>query len=543
MAYAIFPSNQDRLAVAGVSELHGGANDPVILSLRKNNPARVRAHLVENHLQRTRGWIQAGGELPFIHIHVLNRPLCDAGIHGGLRDRRGHGGDQPRIERNRDDVVIAVLKLLSAIRGGDFFRHILAGQFRECFRRGDFHLVVNARSADIEGASKDIGEAQDIVHLIRIVGAAGRNDRVIANFLHVLRRNLWIGICHGKNDRLIRHRFHHILRDDVFGRQADKHIGADKRLRQVTGVSLDGMGGFPLVHTVFSATINDAAAVAHDDILILNAHALNQLDACDGRCARSVYHQFNVAVVPVCQVQGIDEPSRGDNGRSVLVVMKNRNLEFLFQALLDQETFGCLDIFEVDPAIIVADEFDAIDEFVDILGSDLDVDSVDVREAFEKNGFPFHHRFRRECADIAKTEHRRAVGDHRDEVTFRGVVVCGCRIGFDLEAGIGHARRISERQIALRGQCFGRIDLDLTMSAAANMKLQCVFPKRGLVGHLLFFLLLSGSALSIPHRRCFFNLLRQSIAEFSSTPCALPGGACYFPPLCPSPLQETRRAP
>ena len=50
---------------------------------------------------------------------------------------------------------------------------------------------------------------------------------------------------------------------------------------------------------------------------------------------------------------------------------ENRNLKFLFQALLDQETFGCLDIFKADPAIIVADEFDAIDEFVDILGGDL----------------------------------------------------------------------------------------------------------------------------------------------------------------------------
>ena len=58
----------------------------------------------------------------------------------------------------------------------------------------------------------------------------------------------------------------------------------------------------------------------------------------------------------------------------------------------------------------------AIDEFLDIPGVNLDIDSVYVREALEEAGFALHYGFGRERAKIAEPQHRRAVADHGDDI-------------------------------------------------------------------------------------------------------------------------------
>jgi hypothetical protein len=54
---------------------------------------------------------------------------------------------------------------------------------------------------------------------------------------------------------------------------------------------------------------------------------------------------------------------------------------------------------------------------------------VDIGEALEQDGLALHHRLRRQRAEIAEAEHRRAVRDHRHEVALGGVVVGLGRVG------------------------------------------------------------------------------------------------------------------
>ena len=77
-------------------------------------------------------------------------------------------------------------------------------------------------------------------------------------------------------------------------RQAEEHVGADQRLGQRARVGVDGMRRLPLVD-VGAALVDDALAVAHDDVVAAHAHRLDQLGAGDRRGAGAVDHHLDVA--------------------------------------------------------------------------------------------------------------------------------------------------------------------------------------------------------------------------------------------------------
>ena len=89
--------------------------------------------------------------------------------------------DQARIERHRDDVVAPEARPRALIGGGDLVGHVLARQLGQRLRGGDLHLHVDGRRAHVERAAEDVGEAEDVVDLVRIVRAAGGHDGVVAD--------------------------------------------------------------------------------------------------------------------------------------------------------------------------------------------------------------------------------------------------------------------------------------------------------------------------------------------------------------------------
>ena len=97
-----------------------------------------------------------------------------------------------------------------------------------------------------------------------------------------------------------------MLRDDVFLRKTNKYVGTDQGLFEVTSIGINSVGGFPLVHSFFAAAIDNAAAVAHNDIFIWNTDSLYQLDTGDGRGACAVYNEFCIGIFPTCQMQSVD---------------------------------------------------------------------------------------------------------------------------------------------------------------------------------------------------------------------------------------------
>ena len=176
---------------------------------------------------------------------------------------------------------------------------------------------------------------------------------------------------------------------------------------------VDGVRGFPLVHARLAPAINDAAGVAQHGVFVRRPMRLSSSRHATPAAPAPLHTRFHRFQAAPGQVEGVDQRRRRDNRRPVLVVVEDRNVQAFAQALLDDETLRRLDVLEVDPAPALAEEAHAIDELVDVFGIHLEVDAVDVGKALEQNRLAFHHRLRRQRAEIARPQHRRAVGDHR----------------------------------------------------------------------------------------------------------------------------------
>ena len=242
----------------------------------------------------------------------------------------------------------------------------------------------------------------------------------------------------------------------ALGRQAEDDVGAVHRLGQRARVGLCRMRRLPLVHALGAALVDDALGVAEDDVLRREAHRLDELDAGDAGRTGAVADQLGRLHVAAGDLQRVDQAGGGDDRGAVLVVMEDRDVHQLAQPLLDDEAVRRLDVLEVDAAEGRAEKAHAVDELVDILGVDLEVDGIDVGEALEQHRLAFHHRLGGQRAEIAEAEDRGAVGDDGDHVAARRVVEGLARILGDGQHRHGDARRIGERQVALRRHRLGR---------------------------------------------------------------------------------------
>jgi hypothetical protein len=129
---------------------------------------------------------------------------------------------------------------------------------------------------------------------------------------------------------------------------------------------------------------------------------------------------------------------------------------------LDVEAFGGLDILEVDAAEGRFERGDDVDQLVDIGFVDLDVEESMAANFLKSTPLPSITGLAASAPRSPEAEDGGAVGDDADQVGARGVIGGRRRIGDDLLAGEGDARRIGHRQIVLVGQDLGRADGNLT---------------------------------------------------------------------------------
>ena len=226
----------------------------------------------------------------------------------------------------------------------------------------------------------------------------------------------------------------------------------------------------------------------------LRAHRLKEFDAGNTRGPCSVQDDLHILDLFARDVQRVDQTRRTDHRGAVLVIMEDGNIHRLLQLALDHETLGRLDILEVDAPERRPHQLDRRDEGVDVFSIEFDIDGVHVREPFEEDGFPFHHRFRRQRPKVAQTQHRRPVRDHGDQISLGRVIVRERRILGDGRTGHGDAGRIGQRQVTL-GRHRGRgVDVQLSRS-----RLQMIGERFGIgdsvaSGHCVLPLTLDGVA-------------------------------------------------
>ncbi len=262
----------------------------------------------------------------------------------------------------------------------------------------------------------------------------------------------------------------------ALGADAQEDIGALHRLGERPQIRRSGVGRFPLVHALCPALVDDTLCVAGDTVVVACAHRLEQLQTGDPGGAGTVQHDADVLDLLVGQVQRVDQSRGADHRSPMLIIVEHGDVHDLLQPVLNDEAVGRLDVLEVDAAKGRTHQPHGRDELVGVRGVELDVDGIHIGEALEEHSLALHHRLRRQRAEVAEAQDRRAVGDHGDEVALVGVVVGRLRRPRDLLARNSDPGAVGETQVVLRRHRDARPDVELARPRL-HVELKRVLPR------------------------------------------------------------------
>ena len=204
-----------------------------------------------------------------------------------------------------------------------------------------------------------------------------------------------------------------------------------------------------------AALVNNPLGIAHDDIREAHAQLYIVLGAGDAARSRAVEHDLHPIDALARQIEGVQQRGARNNGGAMLVVVEHRDLHGAAQLFLDVEAFRRLDIFEIDAPESGLDQLAGANDLVGVLGGELDIEDIDIREALEQDPLAFHDGLTGRRADIAESEDRGAVADHGHEVALGRVLIDQAGVARDFETRHGHSGRVGQAQIALRPARFG----------------------------------------------------------------------------------------
>ena len=157
-------------------------------------------------------------------------------------------------------------------------------------------------------------------------------------------------------------------------------------------------------------------------------------------------------------MKGILDGGRNDDRGAVLIVVEHRDLHALLELGLDLEAFRALDVLQVDAAESRFQQLAGADDLAGVFRAQLEIEHIDVSEAFKQNALAFHYGLSGARADVAKSKNSRAVGDDSDQVSLRSVFVYERGVALYLKTRDGHARRVRQAKVALRAARFCRDD-------------------------------------------------------------------------------------
>ena len=146
--------------------------------------------------------IHKGLQLFAVSFHVGNWACGYAIVHCSLCHSAGNFEHQTWIKGLGYKVFGAKGQLLPHIGGGDHFTLLGLCQFSNGVHSGNFHARGDGGSAAVQRSAKDVGEAQYVIDLIGVVGAACCHDGVVAYAVHFFWGDFWLGVGKGKNQWL-----------------------------------------------------------------------------------------------------------------------------------------------------------------------------------------------------------------------------------------------------------------------------------------------------------------------------------------------------
>ena len=217
-----------------------------------------------------------------------------------------------------------------------------------------------------------------------------------------------------------------------------------------------------LLCQVLTVACDNALRVEHHDVLDLCTESNIEFGTADSSSTRTVYNNLYVLDVLASHFEGILQTGCRDDGSTVLVIVHDRDVKVLLQALLDIEALRCLDVLQVDTTECRSNTLNCFAEFLRVFLCQFDIENVDAAINLEKQSLAFHNWLSAHGANVAKTEHGSTVTNYCYQVTLVSILVCVIWVLLNLEARECYAWRVSKAQVCLCVVRFCRFYLNLT---------------------------------------------------------------------------------
>ena len=385
-------------------------------------------------------------------------------LHGRTGNRHRHLGNETRIDGFRNEIVGTEGEITHIVGAVHNIGNRTPCQVGNGTHGRHLHLFVDGGGSRIKSTSENVGETDDIVDLVGVVGTTRRHDYVGTSLLGSLVGDFGDRICQGKNNGFRSHGAHHFLREDVALGKTDEDIGPLHRLCKGMDIGT-GSGKFLFLRRK-PRTIhrNDALGIEHHNVFLTGTEGTVKPRTTDGSRTGTVDDNADILNLLACHLNGIDETGARDDGRAVLVVVHDGDVELLLQTTLNFKAFRSLDILKVYATERGGYGLHGSDETLRILLVDLNVKGIHTGINFKKEALSFHYRLSAHGTDVAQSEHGCTVGDDCHQVSLVGIAVGigGCFL--DFQTGFSHTRTVSQRKVGLRtvGLCRHHLDFSRT---------------------------------------------------------------------------------
>ncbi|MND99429.1 hypothetical protein D3C80_918140 [compost metagenome] len=230
---------------------------------------------------------------------------------------------------------------------------------------GQLHLFVNGGRPHVQRTAEDEREAQHVVYLVRVIGAAGTDNGVRAHSFRQRRQDFRFRVGQRHDQWIPGHGFHHILSQDTRAGTTEEDVGVRDSVTQRTlAVIFNRISRLGLLHIGVTTFVDNPFGVADGNVLLAQPQGHQQVQTGDRRGTGSGNHQPHVGNIFFHYPQAVQHCGGRDDRSTVLIVVEHRDLHALAQFLLDVETLRRFDVFQVNAAEGRLQRGDDVDQLV-----------------------------------------------------------------------------------------------------------------------------------------------------------------------------------
>ena len=121
--------------------------------------------------------------------------------------------------------------------------------------------------------------------------------------------------------------------------------------------------------------------------------------------------------------QSIDESSKHHNSRSMLIIMKNRDIEPFFEFLFNIKAVWSCNIFQINPSKTRSNTLYGRNNFTRVLSVQHEGNRIYITKSLEQHSFPLHHWQSCKSSDISKSQNSTSITHHSNTSALPSVVI------------------------------------------------------------------------------------------------------------------------